>query len=208
MLHFMEQRPQAGIVGPATLCGEEGDTNLLVQHTGRLPTPWTLVRNALPFVGNSGMNWDVMPGSAPARTGWVCGAILMIRTDLMRRLDGFDARFFLYWEETDLCRRAELSGFENWVVGDAVARHVVAASSGHDALRVGASLARHFYQSRFYYLVKHHGWLAAVAAELGEFALLLVRTLADVVRGRGTARLRARLQAVPLSMPARVSDEH
>jgi GT2 family glycosyltransferase len=199
MLEFMEQRPQAGIVGPATLCGE---ANELLQPTGPYPTPWSSLREALPFIGRASAR-EIVPGSAPARTGWVCGAVLMIRTALMRELGGFDPRFFLYWEEFDLCRRAEHAGFENWVLGTALARHVVGASSSGGP-RVGASVARHYFQSRYYYMAKHHGWAAASAAEVGEFVLLALRSALDALRGRGLERLRPRLQAALWSLP----DEH
>ena len=196
MLEFMEQRPCAGIVGPATLAGENSD---LLQPTGPYPTPWSALREALPFLGHPSA-MAIVPGSAPMRTGWVCGAILMIRTALMRELGGFDPRFFLYWEEFDLCRRAERAGFENWVLGTALARHVVGASSSGGP-RVGASVARHYFQSRYYYMAKHHGWLAASAAEVGEFVLLALRSALDALRGRGLERLRPRLQAALLSLP-------
>jgi N-acetylglucosaminyl-diphospho-decaprenol L-rhamnosyltransferase len=201
MLAFMERCPRAGIVGPATLCGEGARSDLL-QPTGPYPTPWSTLRDALPSLGRSS-TVPIVPGSAPMRTGWVCGAILMIRSALLRELGGFDPRFFLYWEEVDLCRRAERAGFENWVLGSALARHVVGASSSGGP-RVGASVARHYFQSRYYYMAKHHGWLAATAAELAEFALLGMKSLLDALRGRGLQRLQPRLQAPLLSLP----DEH
>jgi GT2 family glycosyltransferase len=197
MLEFMEQRPRAGIVGPATLCGTKEDPEL--QPSGPYPTPWSALLEALPWVGRSSAA-VIVPGSAPVRTGWVCGAVLMIRSALMRELGGFDPRFFLYWEEVDLCRRAEHAGFENWVLGSALARHVVGASSSGGP-RVGASVARHYFQSRYYYMAKHHGWAAATLAEVGEFALLALRSAVDALRGRGLERLRPRLQAALLSLP-------
>lgn len=197
MLDFMESRASAGIVGPATLVSERSD---LFQPTGPYPTPWSLVRDALPFLRRRSDAVPIVPGSAPMRTGWVCGAILMIRTDLVRRLNGFDPRFFLYWEEVDLCRRAAHAGYENWVLGDAVARHVVGASSGA-VPRFGTAVAKHYYQSRYYYMAKHHGWLAATAAEVGEFLLLSFESAVDALRGRGLERLRPRLQAPLLSLP-------
>jgi GT2 family glycosyltransferase len=195
MLAFMEQRPRAGIVGPATRCGESGE----LQPSGPYPTPWSTLRDALPFLGRPSAA-AIVPGAPPVRTGWVCGAILMIRSALMRELGGFDPRFFLYWEEIDLCRRAERAGFENWVLGSALARHVVGASSAGGP-RVGASVARHYFQSRYYYMAKHHGWLAASAAELAEFALLGMKSFFDALRGRGLQRLQPRLQAPLLSLP-------
>jgi N-acetylglucosaminyl-diphospho-decaprenol L-rhamnosyltransferase len=195
MLAFMERWPRTGIVGPATLCGESGE----LQPTGPYPTPWSTLREALPFLARQSAA-AIVPGSPPLRTGWVCGAILMIRTALMRELAGFDPRFFLYWEEIDLCRRAERAGFENWVLGSALAYHVVGASSSGGP-RVGASVARHYFQSRYYYMAKHHGWAAAAAAEVGEFVLLALRSALDALRGRGLERLRPRLQAALLSLP-------
>jgi hypothetical protein len=198
MLEFMEQRASAGILGPATLCGSKDRPEL--QLTGPYPTPWSAMREAAPFLRRRSSAVTIVPGAPPMRTGWVCGAILMIRTDLLRRLGGFDPRFFLYWEEIDLCRRAEYAGYENWVLGTAVARHVVGASSG-GATRFGTAVAKHYYQSRYYYMAKHHGWLAATAAELGEFVLLGVESALDALRGRGLTRLRPRLQAALLSLP-------
>jgi GT2 family glycosyltransferase len=115
------------------------------------------------------------------------------------------SRFFLYWEEIDLCKRVEAAGFETWALGTALARHVVAASSSAEKPRVGMSIAKHYFQSRYYYMAKHHGRLAATAAELAEFALLGARSLADAARGRGLDRLRPRMQAPLLSMPERVT---
>lgn len=206
MMQFLEQHPRIGIVGPAIHCGER-DGNTVLQHTGRRPTPWTILRNAMPFPGKQSNSWNIVPGSAATRTGWVAGAVLMIRTDLMRRLHGFDPRFFLYWEETDLCRRAEDMGFETWALGAAVARHIVGASSSHSAARLGTSVAKHYLQSRYYYMVKHHGRFAATIAEVGEFVLLVMRSLVDVARGRGLRRLYPRMQAALLSMPERERDE-
>jgi GT2 family glycosyltransferase len=198
MLEFMEQRAGAGIVGPATLCGSRDHPQL--QPTGAYPTPWSVVREAAPFLRRRSSAVTIVPGAPPMRTGWVCGALLMIRSSLARQLGGFDPRFFLYWEEVDLCRRAEHAGFENWVLGTAVAHHVVGASSGGGP-RVGAAVARHYYQSRYYYMAKHHGWLAATAAELGEFVLLGLESMVDALRGRGLRRMRPRLQAALLSLP-------
>ena len=199
LMMFLEKNHEAGIVGPATLVGENGE---FFQPTGPYPTPWSTLRDATPLLRRSS-TVPVPPGSAPMRTGWVCGAILMIRTDLMRRLGGFDPRFFLYWEEVDLCRRAEQAGYENWVLGGAVASHVVGASSS-GGTRFGTAVARHYYQSRYYYMAKHHGWLAATTAEVGEFVLLSTQSMLDALRGRGLERLRPRLQAALLSLP----DEH
>jgi N-acetylglucosaminyl-diphospho-decaprenol L-rhamnosyltransferase len=203
MLQFMEHHPQVGIVGPAIIEGEHGVEGEL-QGTGEAPTPATVLRSALPWPRRRVLMHPIVPGSEPRRTGWVCGAVLMVRTELMRQLHGFDPRFFLYWEETDLCRRAADAGFETWALGRAVAHHVGGASSSPDEMRVGGCIAKHYFQSRHYYLRKHHGKTAAVAVELGEFVLLAMHAGLDAARGKGSARLRPRLQAPLMSLPEEV----
>jgi len=202
MLGFMEQNAMAGIVGPAIIEGDGHGPGEL-QMTGVRPTPRTLLRAATPLLSQPPLAHPILPGAPPVRTEWVCGAVLMIRSSLMRQLGGFDPRFFLYWEEMDLCKRAEASGFGTWALGGAVAHHVGGASSPPDETRISGSIARHYYQSRYYYMIKHHGRLQAAAAELGEYAMLVVRALGDVIRGRGLGRLRPRWQAPPFTQPER-----
>lgn len=204
MLEFMERHPDAGIVGPAIIEGEALDGTGELQMTGDRPTPASLLRDALPLLPRVKRMRPIPPGAEAFTTGWVCGAVLMIRTDLLRRLGGFDPRFFLYWEEIDLCRRAEATGSGVWALGKAVTRHVGGASSAPDDTRIGGCIARFYLQSRYYYMTKHHGRLAASAAELGEFVLLCLRALADLARGRGLRRLRSRLQAPLFSAPEKV----
>lgn len=46
-----------------------------------------------------------------AEVDWVPGAFAIIRRDLIERIGFFDPRFFLYYEEVDLCRRIKAAGF-------------------------------------------------------------------------------------------------
>ena len=183
--------------------GEPGDTGGL-QAAGLRPTPGYLLRAALPFLQPEPAMRLIEPGAPAWRSGWVCGAVFLVRSDLMRKLGGFDSRFFLYWEETDVCKRAEDAGFETWAVGAAVAHHVGGASSSSDDTRVGGCIAKHYYQSRFYYLAKHHGWLAAAAVDAVEYVMTGLRAAIDALSGRGWTRLRPRLQARLFSQPEQV----
>jgi GT2 family glycosyltransferase len=46
-----------------------------------------------------------------------------MRKDLFEKLGGFDERFFLFFEDTDLCRRIKNAGFEVWYCPDSVFTH-------------------------------------------------------------------------------------
>jgi GT2 family glycosyltransferase len=203
LLAFMESHPNVGIAGPATLCGTLGGP-YTYQGTSAMPTPWTILRAEIPLLAPHKEVHPIVPGSPAFLTGWVCGAVLMVRTDLAKRLGGFDPRYFMYWEEMDLCRRAKNLGFETWAVGGAVAHHLCGASSDNDDTRISGCIGKYFYQSRRYYMIKHHGWWAATAVELAEFSLLCLRTVSDAIKGKGFGRIRPRLQAPLLSQPDKV----
>ena len=200
LVDFMDGKRQVGVCGPATVLGEDRHGQRY-QATGKRPSALDIAKSSLPKVDRADLYRVIYPGSAPFRTGWICGAVFLVRTELMRRLNGFDPRFFLYWEETDVCRRIEDLGFENWAVGGALARHVGGASSTDDTTKVHGCIAQHYFQSRRYYLIKHHGWVAATFAEAFEFGVLVFRAIVDLAMGRPVGRLIPRLQCRLFSVP-------
>lgn len=180
MLDFMDHRRQAGIVAPAIVDGEGS-----LQAAGLMTTPASLLRSSMGFGKAMPRQQWIAPGGEPFQTPWVCGAMMLIRSDLFRRLGGFDPRFFLYFEETDLCRRAAQDGAEIWAVGQAVAGHLggaCAKTTGKDM--TSSCISEHFYRSRFYYLVKHFGWLRAVPAETLFYMAQRLRCLRSRLKGR------------------------
>jgi N-acetylglucosaminyl-diphospho-decaprenol L-rhamnosyltransferase len=55
-----------------------------------------------------------LPVKSALKTQWVTGCGMLIRRECFERLGGFDHRFFLYYEDADLCRRAWASGWSVW----------------------------------------------------------------------------------------------
>lgn len=45
------------------------------------------------------------------KVDWISGMFIMIKSDVFLDLNGFDERFFLYYDDVDLCRRANESGY-------------------------------------------------------------------------------------------------
>jgi teichuronic acid biosynthesis glycosyltransferase TuaH len=75
-----------------------------------------------------------------ADDGFVIGACMMFRRVAFEGLGGFDTRYWLHAEETDLCRRALDAGWGVRLVESALARHVGGASSDASSSQV----AEHF----------------------------------------------------------------
>lgn len=121
------------------------------------------------------------------RTDWVSGASMMIRGALFDRLGGFDEDYFLYYEETDLCRRAADLGAECWYEPAARVVHLVGQSTGITAgPKAPARRPRYWFASRALYYRRHLGRIALVVATL---AWLIAWPL-----GRIFARIRGRLR--------------
>jgi N-acetylglucosaminyl-diphospho-decaprenol L-rhamnosyltransferase len=198
LVAFLESTPAAGVAAPA-IREPNGD----LQPAGGLLTPRGLLREAITGTVSDDRQ-PIIPGTAPFRTNWVCGAVALLRTTMLDQLGGFDPRYFLYFEETDLWRRAQHAGWELWAVGEAVGTHVKAAS----ATSVGRELyfgcvAEYYFRSRFRYLAAHFGWPAAAGAELLELGLTWMRALVWTMKGRDLAPLRTRLNAPVLGGVAR-----
>ena len=50
--------------------------------------------------------------SKPLEVDWIMGSCLLVRRSLLDKIGLFDERFFMYFEDTDLCRRIKLSGWK------------------------------------------------------------------------------------------------
>jgi N-acetylglucosaminyl-diphospho-decaprenol L-rhamnosyltransferase len=92
---------------------------------------------------------------------WVSGACMLVRRDAFETVGGFDERFFLYCEDTDLCLRLRGAGHTIRFEPAAEIRHVGGASSGAGETRAIAA------RSRVLYARKHLGPLAARTEALG-----------------------------------------
>jgi len=88
----------------------------------------------------------------------IIGAFFLIRKGLFNKLNGFDERFFVYFEEVDLSLRAKREGYTSYFLADAAAIHIGRVSSGH------ATLMSLYYSlsSRLMYALKHFRWWEAI----------------------------------------------
>ncbi len=59
---------------------------------------------------------------------YVCGAALCMHRSVPETIGFLEARFFLFWEESDFCVRARRAGYEIWTAPQAKVWHKVSAS--------------------------------------------------------------------------------
>jgi GT2 family glycosyltransferase len=100
--------PSAGVVG-FQLRNADGRRQL---SSGPFPTlVGTLAGLALP---RARRKYRKVHGRQRRRVPWVTGCCLLIRGECLRDVGGLDRRFFLYYEDVDLCRRARARGWSVW----------------------------------------------------------------------------------------------
>lgn len=99
---------------------------------------------------NKKREMDVVPGSA-----------FLIRKRVFEKVKGFDENFFLYFEESDLCRRVKDFGHYIYIIPDAQIVHYW--KPGKPGTKKAKKI---FARSRFYYFRKHYGIHNALIVEM------------------------------------------
>ncbi|MCB9634255.1 MAG: glycosyltransferase family 2 protein [Sandaracinus sp.] len=121
--------------------------------------------------------WVVPMGIPDATTevDWLAGASMAMRVSMLEEIGLFDETFFLYFEETDLCRRAANAGWKTLYVRDSHVAHVGSASTGMKEWR---RIPGYWLDSRRHYFQKNHGrryWATATALRAATSALYEAR---------------------------------
>jgi len=117
-------------------------------------------------------DWDM---KAPIITDTVPGAAMMIKTNLFKKIKGFDEKLFLYFEENDISKRVADQGYKMYIVPSAKIIHLVGMSTKN--LK---NMEDIYAKSRYLYLKKHYGLLRSIFTQVvlsinkGSVLLLLI----------------------------------
>ena len=169
LVRFLDAHPEAGIAG-SYIYGIDGETH----HTAfRFPGVASQLEEALGIgVVTRLLDRFVVSKPVPAeatRVDWLAGASMLIRREVFERVGLLDEGYFIYFEETDFCRRAARTGFATWYLPASRVEHVGAASTGwKDFTKPRAS---YWFEGRRHYFSKNYGraylWAANLAWLLG-----------------------------------------
>jgi GT2 family glycosyltransferase len=93
---------------------------------------------------------------------FLSGAAFVVRRSAWEAIGGFDERFFLFYEDDDLCLRLRAAGHGLVLVDGATALHLGGASAPRNPGRLFFR-ALHMARSRVLFERKYGGWAAAAA---------------------------------------------
>jgi GT2 family glycosyltransferase len=117
VIQYLDSNTGVGILGPKVL-----NTDKTIQGSARtFPTIATALfgRNTL-LTKLFPHNWitlknvltNTSDGITPVEVGWVSGACMMLRRQALNDVGYLDERFFIYWEDTDWCKRMWQKGWK------------------------------------------------------------------------------------------------
>jgi len=128
----------------------------------------------------------------PHEVDWVPGTFVVLRPKMLTEIGVFDERFFIYYEETDLCLRARQNGWKVYFVPDAEVIHIGGACSQtrKDELfdPSGAQVLSFRMRSEWLYHRKNGGLLSVLANAGVELGWHLLRFWFNRLPGLSEAR--------------------
>ena len=145
LMETAQAHPEAGILGPAILYYEDRNR---VWHLGDrihplLPVPVSICRN---------QREGRLPRE-PFSVDYVSGCGMLVKAEVFATIGAFDARYSLYYEDADFCRRAREAGFGILAVPQARMWHKVSRSARRELALTRYQKGKN--RARFYRCHRH-----------------------------------------------------
>ncbi len=135
-----------GAVGPALLCGEK----TFQVSFGKKVSFFREVFQKM--VLNPYYRFRLKKGAKKRQVGWLSAACLLMRKDILEEVGLFDEKYFLYFEDIDLCVRIREKGYVLEYLPQARVYHLGGAST--EGLKL---FSRYYYRkSQLYFYQKHN----------------------------------------------------
>lgn len=131
-----------GVAAPLVL----GESGAIEDSVRRFPSPLKILCKA--FGGCKGADYEI--GDELVYPDWAGGMFLLIPHDVYAKVGGFDQRYFLYYEDVDICARLRLMGYEIVMSPHAQVTHLAQRSSHRNFKYLGwhlRSIIRFFLSS-------------------------------------------------------------
>lgn len=161
MIDYLERQPQVGALGPQILWpdGEVQSSRRRFPTLNSLFWESTLLGQWFPH-NRSSQHYHLAdrPPDRPQPVDWVVGAAIMIRREAWEQVGPIDESYFMYFEETDWCRRSAEAGWETHYLPAAQVIHF----EGKSSEQVIAARTLRFQRSKLRY-ARHYfgtGWAA------------------------------------------------
>lgn len=197
-LEAIRRHPRCGALG-VRLTNSDGSLQPSCRY---FPTPLNL------FLGETGlhrylpgvklvddMNWD---HATERQCDWVPGCYFLMPRAVVDQVGLFDPRFFLYFEEVDLCRRIKQAGWDVLFLPDTSVIHIGGESAKMDQAisAKGRQIPALQVESQLLYFRKHYGLPGLWSSVVLTYLTAVLQLISGARRGEFGQRMpsiRARL---------------
>lgn len=145
LIHEFNKNKNTGVIGPR-LVSEKNETQWWI--AGKDITIFNTLLNNLGYKRDKKI-WESV---VPIECAWVSGAAMFIRKNIFDQLGGFDEKFFMYFEDIDLCKQARKLSYKVLYYPEFVVKHF-----GGKSFLCKKEQKKQFYASQDYYFGKHFG---------------------------------------------------
>ncbi len=131
-IEFMDRTPLCGLCGGKIISPEGRLEPSARRFPSALSKLLTLSGIRGKYPNSPILNYHEFGGFAhdrPMEVDWIPGTFTIVRRAMLDAIGFFDERFYLYYEETDLCLRAKRAGWKVYFIADAEVMHIGGACS-------------------------------------------------------------------------------
>jgi GT2 family glycosyltransferase len=156
LIDYMETHPTVGALGPQLLWpdGTIQSSRRRFPGLGTLFWESTLLGQWFPHNRHiQNYHLTSQPANQLQKVDWVVGAAILIRREAWEQVGPIDEAFFMYFEETDWCRRSAAAGWETHYLPTAQVIHY----EGKSSEQVVAARTLRFQRSKLRYTRKYFG---------------------------------------------------
>lgn len=177
LFRYMEQHPQCGASGCKIL---NPNGSFAPESRRSVPTIWSSACKVLGLsslfpqsriFGSYYMRW--LEEDQTATIPVLSGSFMFFRTEVLKKLGGFDERFFMYGEDIDLCYRLNKSGYHIDYVPRTSIIHYKGESSRKETLRY----IRNFNRALYLFYDKHYSSRYSGLFRFFIYLSVIIRTL-------------------------------
>jgi len=178
--------PRCGAAGPR-LANPDGTAQASAGAPVTLRTLWTMKTGHAAY------------GDGPAREcGWVSGAAMAVRKDVFHAVGGFDERYFMYFEDIDLCARIRRAGYEIHFLPEVTIEHL---GGGSQPGGLSPRVRTEYRRSQIMYFLAHGSAVDNLVLRLYLLARFLPQRVSRSAENRAVA-------STVVSMALGHHDEH
>ncbi len=176
----LAEHPETGALG---VCMLNRDGTRALESRRGIPTPMTAFYKMSGLCkiypksrrfGRYYMGW--LPWDVPVEIEIVSGAFTMLRTSVMREMNGYDEEYFMYGEDIDLSYRLLKAGYKNLYLPNTILHY-----KGESTHKSSFRYVHVFYEAMLIFLQKHFGQLSVLLTIPIKLAIY-VRALGALVK--------------------------